>query len=272
MKKGWLIGCGVAGVLGIAACGGIVALFFGSIFAFTQPVVDASNEFLGLLGQGNISAAYAMTSAGYQSQNDEAVFADAVKQLGLTDYASSYWNSRKINNNQGSVEGTITTTKGSTKSVSIQLLNEQGKWKIDGLKCEGVELQSLRPIVPVPSDADLEKLVTGSLLEFNQAVLAKDFGKFYEQLAGVWKKETSAEQLKKTFGAFIDNEIDIGPINNVKPRIEPRPQIDSRGALIVTGFYPTKPSQVKFELKYFHERGAWRLFGISIKVGPAEGF
>jgi hypothetical protein len=131
MKKGWLIGCGIAAVLGVGLCAGAVVLFVVGILAATKPVVEASEEFLGLLGQGKIAEAYASTASALRAKQDEASFSAAVKQLGLTEYASASWHNRSIVNNDGLAEGTITTKNGSTKPITIRLVNE-GKWKVVG--------------------------------------------------------------------------------------------------------------------------------------------
>src|SRR4051794_28393997 len=103
MRKGWAVGCGIAGILGAFVCAGFGILFFGGVvgilggvFALTQPVVDASDEFLGRLGQGRIAEAYASTADGYRAQQDEPSFTAAVKQLGLTQYSSVSWQNRQL--------------------------------------------------------------------------------------------------------------------------------------------------------------------------------
>ena len=63
-------------------------------------------------------------------------------------------------------------------------------------------------ITPVPSDAELERLTADSLSEFNRAVRAGDFSSFHDTLAEVWKKETSAQQLRQVFQKFIDEDLE----------------------------------------------------------------
>ena len=46
------------GILGLGLCVALGAVFVGGIFALTRPVVDASEQFLALLGQGRIADAY----------------------------------------------------------------------------------------------------------------------------------------------------------------------------------------------------------------------
>src|SRR5215475_10163639 len=122
MNSRWLIGCGIAGILGIALCAGVGVIIFRAVIAATQPVVDASEEFLTLLAEEKFSEAYASTASGLKARLDEPSFTAAVKKLGLTDYSSAFWNSREINNQEGKVGGTMKTKNGGTRAVVIQLV------------------------------------------------------------------------------------------------------------------------------------------------------
>jgi hypothetical protein len=267
MNKGWLIGCGIAAILGVGLCAGLVVVFVGGIFALTQPVVDASEQFLALLGQGKIAEAYASAADGFRAQQDEAAFAGAVQHLGLTDYSSASWHSRQIENQNGTAEGTVTTKGGGTRPVAIRLVREGGKWAVVGVRYGGADLVTIKvqPLV-MPEAAELERLVAEALLGFNRAVRAKDFTAFYGTLADVWKKETTPPRLQTAFQVFLDQDIDIGPIKDLKPQFAPPPAVNDKGVLAVAGHYPTTP-QVRFELEYAHERGGWKLRGISVSVG-----
>ena len=147
MKKGWIIGCGVLGVLSVGLCTGIIGVFVYGIFSLTQPVVDASNEFLTLVGQGKIADAYASTTSNYRETQDEESFEFAVKQHGLTKFASASWNNRHIKNNEGTTAGTITSIDGIATPVAMRLFQEDGKWKVASIQVNGVELASVRVVV-----------------------------------------------------------------------------------------------------------------------------
>jgi hypothetical protein len=151
MKKGWVIGCSVAGVLGAALCGGVAFLIYSlvnGIIVMTQPLVDASNGFLDLVGQGKTAEAYASTSSGFRAQQDLATFTADVQNLGITDYASASWSSRNINNNNGTLEGTVKSKKGTTTPATIQLVFEEGTWKVAAVRFGGVDLTGFQPERP----------------------------------------------------------------------------------------------------------------------------
>jgi hypothetical protein len=273
MKKGWLIGCGVAGVLGIGLCVGLVVLLVGGVFALTRPVADASEQFLALLGQGRVAEAYASAADGFRAQQDEASFAGAVKLLGLTDYSSVSWHNRRVENQEGTAEGTVTTKGGGTRPVAVRLVREGGRWAVAGVRYGGVELAAAPAPPAVPPEAELERMAAEALAGFNGAVRARDFTAFYGALADVWRRETTPQQLQAVFQEFIDKDIDIGPVANVRPQFAPPPAVNDKGALVVAGHYPTRPSRVRFELKYARENGGWKLMGISVSVGkegPAD--
>jgi hypothetical protein len=122
----------------------------------------------------------------------------------------------------------------------------------------------------VPPEAELERMAEEALLGFNRAVRAGDFTAFHGTLADVWKRETTPQRLQQTFQEFIDKNIDIGPIKDVKPRVAPPPAVNDKGVLVVAGHYPTRPSRVRFELEYARERGVWKLTGISVSVGKGD--
>jgi hypothetical protein len=270
MKTNRLIGCGIIGILGIGLCAGLGVLLIGRIFAWTQPVVDASEQFLALLGQEKIAQAYASSADGLRAQQDEVSFTGAVKQLGLTDYSSVSWHNRQIENQEGTAEGSVTTKSGGTKPVSLRLVQERGKWTVVGVRYGGVELATIKASSYGPAEPELERMVAETLLGFNQAVLAKDFTAFYGNLSDVWKKQTNPERLRQIFQEFIDKNIDIGGIKDIKPRVAPVAGVSDKGVLVIAGRYPTQPSQVRFELKYANERGSWKLMGIAVSVGKEE--
>jgi hypothetical protein len=270
MRKGWLIGCGVIGVLGVGLFSGLVVLLIGGVFALTRPVVDASEQFLVLLGQGKTAEAYASAADGFRAQQDEASFAAAVKQLGLADYASASWHTRRIENFDGAAEGTVTTKKGVTKPVAVRLVREGGKWAVVGVRYGGVDLVALKSPPRVPPAAEVERMVTDTLLAFNQGVLAKDFTNFYGTISDDWKKQITPERIKEAFHEFLDDDTDIGSIKDVKPQFASPPAVNDKGVLVAAGHYPTQPARVRFQLEYEYERTAWKLTRISVNVSNTD--
>ena len=271
-RRGGLVKTGVIGGLavfvGFALFASLVVFAVGGIFVVTRPVVEASERFLGMLGEGKISAAYAAGADGLRVQQSEASFARAVTQLGLTDYASVSWRNREINNRNGIAEGTVHTKSGDKKPVLLRLVHENGEWRVVSVRFGGLELALFGDESLVPSTMELERLATETLLGFNQAVKSRDFNDFYVNLSQVWQQQTTPEQLQQTFQPFIDKNVDIAAIGNVRPQLTDPASIVDQGVLLVAGEYPTQPHAVRFKLEYVGEPAGWKLLGISVNVGP----
>ncbi len=259
MKKALLIGCPLALLLGV---GGIVGFVY-LVFWATSGPVDATDQLLTLTAEGKYHEAYESCSQTLKDQQDEASFTKAVQYFGLDEYESSSWHSRVINNNQGSLEGTITTKTGGTIPVSVKLIKEQDTWKVVTLTVPDAGLQDATTL-DVPADEQLHELTLQSLLDFNQALQAEDFTEFFETISTVWQLQTTSAELKEAFQPLIDESIDLADIAQVEPVFTQAPTIDADGLLVLEGHYPTQPLQFAFTLKYTYEQSQWKLFGIHV--------
>jgi hypothetical protein len=122
MKKGCLIAIASALLLIVI----IILLAFG----LTRGAVKAADEFLGLIGSGKIAAAYDSASSILKSQQRVGSFEQAVKNLGLTDFASSSWSSRETKNDRARLEGSVKTRSGGKIPLTMELVKESGTWKV----------------------------------------------------------------------------------------------------------------------------------------------
>ena len=122
--------------------------------------------------------------------------------------------------------------------------------------------------VPAPDQA--EALVKASMLDFALAVKAKDFTAFHKHIAKFWQVRTSAGELAQIFKAFIDQEIDLTVLDDLRPTLTKKPAVNSQSWLVVEGAYATKPSAVDFSLKYIKEGVDWKLVGIEVNIAPSQ--
>ncbi|CAN5431280.1 hypothetical protein BH20VER3_BH20VER3_13680 [soil metagenome] len=262
MKKG----CLIAVAVGFALIVTIVVL----AFALTRGAAKSGADFLDLLGSGKMAAAYESASAALRSQQSLEAFSATVKNLGLTDYASASWSSRRRELDRTKLEGTVKTRAGGTIPLTMELVKESGGWKVLSLSAPpaGVKAESAEKSgKPLPSDKEARELILQSLLDFNEGVQSVNFTGFHARISRAWQAQVSADGFKEMFREFVEKKIDLAPIKQVEPILSEPPRIDSDGLLVLQGYYPTQPSRVHFKLKYIYEHPAWKLFGISVDVG-----
>jgi hypothetical protein len=125
-------GCVVVPVLLAALFAGVIG---GGVFVMTREplkVVEAQHQ---EIRDGRLDAAYERLSAAYKARLTREAFAALVaKHPALQDNASrSFW-SRSLENDQMRLSGTLTARSGARERVDIELLRENGEWKISAMR------------------------------------------------------------------------------------------------------------------------------------------
>ncbi len=124
----------------------------------------------------------------------------------------------------------------------------------------------------IPSNDRLQTLIKTTFMDFSDAVQLGDFTDFNRTVAKVWQEDSSADEMKTAFKSFVDNKENYNFKKAVSPldaTFSPAPSIEKVSdldALVLKGYYPTKPQRANFELKYTKEDGNWKLIGINIKT------
>jgi hypothetical protein len=258
MKKGCLIAVGI--------CLGLVVIIILLAFGLTRGAVKAGDEFLEQIGSGKIAAAYESASPTLKSQQTAKSFEQAVKDLGLTDFASASWSSRETKNDRARLEGSVKTRSGGKIPLTMELVKESGMWKVIYLSAPQAGVSVEQGGKQLPSDEKSKALALDSLLAFNKAVQDKSFVGFHQQISRRWQEQITPDKLKEVFNQFIEKQIDISRIKEVEPILNAAPQINSDGLLVLEGYYPTHSNKIYFRLKYTYEHPAWKLFGIQVNV------
>lgn len=75
--------------------------------------------------------------------------------------------------------------------------------------------------------------------------------------------------LAEIFASLRKDNLDLSGVAVLEPRLTLLPQIEQNGMMHMTGFFPSVPSQVNFDLLHAPVNRQWRLFGISVSVGQS---
>jgi len=82
-------------------------------------------------------------------------------------------------------------------------------------------------------------------------------------------QSNSAARLGEIFAKLRNDNLDLSGVAVLDPQLSLLPQIEANGLMHMTGFFPSVPTQVNFDLAYAAVNGQWRLFGISVSIGQS---
>jgi hypothetical protein len=126
------------------------------------------------------------------------------------------------------------------------------------------------PKVGVPDDLALLILIRTTLIALNQADLTGNYSVLRDIAAPGFQQANNPAQLATIFADLRNRKIDLSPIAVVEPKLTRPAFVNDSGMLRITGFFPTKPEQVNFDLAFLPIEGQWRLFGISVNTNQSE--
>lgn len=124
---------------------GFIVLVVVLAFVLTKSISDVANKQLQALRQGDMVAAYALTSKDFRAQTSFSDFEKFVNTYpALKNNKSTSWSEREINNGQGSLKGKLIALDGGVTPIEYKLVKENGEWKILGILIHraGVNVES----------------------------------------------------------------------------------------------------------------------------------
>ena len=127
------------------------------------------------------------------------------------------------------------------------------------------------PQTPKPAQIDRNGvliLIRSSLLALDQANKTGNYTVLRDLGAPGFQSNTAA-RLGEIFAKLRNDNLDLSGVAVLDPQLSLLPQIETNGLMHMTGFFPSVPSQVNFDLAYAPVNGQWRLFGISVSIGQS---
>ena len=118
----------------------------------------------------------------------------------------------------------------------------------------------------MPGATQQEQLVKITLLTFNDANITGNYTVLHAKLSKPFRDQFSPDKLKEIFKDFVAKEITIDPIATLPPVATDPAKIGDDGILTLTGYFDTKPKQVKYRLRYLPSDGSWKAIGIKVDV------
>ena len=138
-----------------------------------------------------------------------------------------------------------------------------------------VAQQEAKPAVaPEPKPAQIDRngviiLIRSSLIALDQANKTGNYTVLRDLGAPNFQATNTAARLGDIFAGLRRDKVDLSGVAALDPQLTLLPQIEPNGLMHMTGFFPSVPAQVKFELAYAPVDGQWKLFGISVGLGQS---
>jgi hypothetical protein len=128
---------------------------------------------------------------------------------------------------------------------------------------------------PQPKPAQIDRngvliLIRSTLLAIDQANKTGNYTVLRDLGAPGFQAANTAAQLGDIFANLRREKIDLSGAAVLEPQLTLLPQIEANGFMHMTGFFPSVPEEVKFELLYAPIESHWRLYGVSVAVAQSE--
>jgi hypothetical protein len=112
-------------------------------------------------------------------------------------------------------------------------------------------------------------LVRSSLLSLNDANRSGNYTVLRDLAAPDFQAKNTAADLAQSFSDLRRRNFDLFAAALLAPQFTAEPALDSSGRMRLTGFFPTRPMTISFDLTFQSVAGQWRLFAISVATPEA---
>ena len=125
---------------------------------------------------------------------------------------------------------------------------------------------------PAPLSVSVEQvfyLTRSTLLTLNDANRSGNYSVLRDLAAPGFQAHNTAADLAVNFTDLRRRNFDLFAAALIPPQLIAAPTVDAEGKLHLSGLFPTRPLQIRFDLIFEVVAGQWKLFGIAIATPEA---
>ncbi len=123
----------------------------------------------------------------------------------------------------------------------------------------------------MPSRTEITKLLHSTLDTIDYANKTGSYIGVYALLTPEVQKKVDLPKLAQVLAGFRQLELDLAPIQRMKPSFERPPQLSEDGVLTLRGSFPMEPRVVRFDLGYRKVDNLWRIEALNLDTPPVPG-
>jgi len=135
-----------------------------------------------------------------------------------------------------------------------------------------VAFEPQRVLANTPTMPDvyrLNMLIRSTVLALNQANATGNYTVLRDLAALSFQQSNNAAKLAAIFSSLRERKIDMTPVFFINPVLVRQPAIDAQGLLRMTGYFPSQPERINFDVLFQQVNGDWKLFGLAVSTSPA---
>ena len=121
----------------------------------------------------------------------------------------------------------------------------------------------------LPDDVRLILMIRNAVLALNQANITGNYTVLREMGTPAFQMSNTSARLAEVFSGLRSRKIDLSPVMLFNPKLATPPALQDGQVLRLTGFFPTAPEQVQFDLAFQRVADRWMVAGLAINVAPA---
>lgn len=122
---------------------------------------------------------------------------------------------------------------------------------------------------PQVSPEQILYLIRSTLLTLNDANRAGNYSVLRDLAAPGFQAKNTAADLALAFTDLRSRRFDLYGVALLAPQLTAAPAIDPEGRLRLSGTFPTRPLQIRFDLLFVVHAEQWKLFGIAVATPEA---
>ena len=140
-----------------------------------------------------------------------------------------------------------------------------------GMKAPAATRPQAPAVQPAPaiSTEQAVYLVRATLLTLNDANRSGNYTVLRDLAAPDFQAKNTAADLAQSFSDLRRRNFDLFAAALLAPQFTAEPAVDANGKLHLTGFFPTRPLRISFDLTFQSVGGQWRLFAIAVATPQA---
>jgi hypothetical protein len=121
----------------------------------------------------------------------------------------------------------------------------------------------------IPDAYKLNMLIRTTLIALNQANQTGNYSVLRDLGTPQFQANNSDARLGEIFAVLRNRNLDMSPVIFFDPKLVREPAVQAGGILRLTGFVPTEPQRILFDMGFERVADQWRLTAIVIDVQAA---